>query len=130
MAAAGAAEGTGSGAPADGGAARLAAVDNIRPVLWSDGAVVFIDQRRLPLQEVDVVCTTWEEVAEAICNMTVRGAPLIGATAAYGMCLAIRDDPSDVGLAAGGVLPHSFKPRSPLPLPGERWRNSIASPTR
>ena len=64
------------------GAARVAAVDNIRPVLWRDGAVVLIDQRRLPLEEVDVRCTTWQEVAEAICNMTVRGAPALGVTVA------------------------------------------------
>jgi methylthioribose-1-phosphate isomerase len=41
-----------------------------------------------------------DDCAEAIRNMTVRGAPLIGATAAYGMCLALRDDPSDAILAA------------------------------
>jgi methylthioribose-1-phosphate isomerase len=85
-----AAAGAASGAPARSGAASVAAVDNIRPVLWRDGAVVLIDQRRLPLEEVELRCTTWEEVAEAICNMTVRGAPALGVTAGMGMALAAR----------------------------------------
>ena len=73
-----------------GQTAGVAAVDNIRPVLWRDGAVVLIDQRRLPLEEVDVRCTTWRQVADAICNMTVRGAPALGVTAGMGMALAAR----------------------------------------
>jgi methylthioribose-1-phosphate isomerase len=97
MAAASVPEGAGRSAPAEGGAARVAAVDNIRPVLWRDGAVVLIDQRRLPLEEVDVVCGTWEEVAEAICNMTVRGAPALGVTAGMGMALAARAALADSG---------------------------------
>ena len=53
-----------------------------------DDAVVFLDQRQLPLQEVDVRCTTAAAVAEAIQTMVVRGAPAIGVAAAYGMALA------------------------------------------
>ena len=49
-----------------------------------------IDQRRLPLEEVYLRCTTWQEVADAICNMTVRGAPALGVTAGMGMALAAR----------------------------------------
>lgn len=63
---------------------------SIRPVQWDDGTVVLIDQRRLPLEEVYVCCHTWEEVAEAICNMTVRGAPALGVAAGMGMALAAR----------------------------------------
>jgi methylthioribose-1-phosphate isomerase len=51
-------------------------------------AVVLLDQRRLPLQEVDVHCGTAAEVAEAIRTMVVRGAPAIGVAAAYGIALA------------------------------------------
>jgi methylthioribose-1-phosphate isomerase len=51
-----------------------------------------------------------EDCAEAIRNMTVRGAPLIGATAAYGMCFALRDDPSDAGLAAAYAALHKTRP--------------------
>jgi methylthioribose-1-phosphate isomerase len=53
-----------------------------------DDRVVFLDQRRLPLEEVDVECRTAVEVAEAIRTMVVRGAPAIGIAAAYGYALA------------------------------------------
>ena len=50
--------------------------------------MVFLDQRKLPLEEVDVECRTAAEVAEAIRTMVVRGAPAIGVAAAYGLALA------------------------------------------
>jgi methylthioribose-1-phosphate isomerase len=53
-----------------------------------DDAVVFLDQRLLPLEEVDVRCDTAAAVAEAIRTMVVRGAPAIGVAAAYGIALA------------------------------------------
>ena len=60
--------------------------------------VVFLDQRRLPLEEVDVTCTSSAEVAEAIRTMVVRGAPAIGVAAAYGLALAARRG-EDLGAA-------------------------------
>jgi len=65
---------------------------------WSVDA---IDQRRLPHEFVVARLTSCIEAADAIRNMLVRGAPLIGATAAYGMALAMRDDKSDAGIARG-----------------------------
>src|SRR5882757_2029534 len=62
---------------------------------WSVGA---IDQRKLPHEFVVARLTTCTEAAEAIRSMLVRGAPLIGATAAYGMSLAMRDDRSEAGI--------------------------------
>jgi len=59
-----------------------------------------IDQRLLPHKFKTLTLRTMNDCAEAIRNMTVRGAPLIGATAAYGMCLAIRDNPSDESILA------------------------------
>src|SRR3954447_13324857 len=53
-----------------------------------EDAVVFLDQRRLPLEEVDVRCTGSAAVAEAIRTMVVRGAPAIGVAAAYAVALA------------------------------------------
>ena len=50
--------------------------------------VVFLDQRKLPLEEVEVECATAAEVADAIRAMVVRGAPAIGVAAAYGLALA------------------------------------------
>ena len=57
--------------------------------LEEDGpAVVLLDQRRLPDEVVDVRCATAAEVADAIRDMAVRGAPVIGVAAAYGLALA------------------------------------------
>jgi methylthioribose-1-phosphate isomerase len=53
-----------------------------------DDAVVMLDQRRLPQEVVELRLTTWQDVAEAIREMAVRGAPAIGVAAAYGMALA------------------------------------------
>ncbi len=53
-----------------------------------DDAVVFLDQRKLPFEEVDVRCHSAAAVAEAISTMVVRGAPAIGVAAAYGIALA------------------------------------------
>src|SRR5690348_3595251 len=59
------------------------------------GRVRVIDQSRLPFELVTLDLTTLEDAAHAIKNMVVRGAPLIGATAAYGLALALRTDASD-----------------------------------
>jgi methylthioribose-1-phosphate isomerase len=63
-----------------------------------DGAVGIIDQTALPHRLVTRRLTTLEEAAHAIAAMLVRGAPLIGATAAYGVALAMRADPSEAAL--------------------------------
>ncbi len=69
--------------------------------LAEDGAAVgIIDQTRLPHQFVTLRLETLDDAAAAIRDMRVRGAPLIGATAAYGVALAMRDDASDRSLAA------------------------------
>src|SRR5215475_11880925 len=62
---------------------------------WSVGA---IDQRRLPHEFIVARLTSCEDAADAIRTMLVRGAPLIGATAAFGMALAMREDSSDAAL--------------------------------
>ncbi len=67
--------------------------------LESDGwSVGVIDQTALPHRFVTARLTTLAEAAHAISAMVIRGAPLIGATAAYGMSLALREDASDEGL--------------------------------
>jgi methylthioribose-1-phosphate isomerase len=65
--------------------------------IWplENGAVRVIDQSRLPFELVTRDLTTLEDAAHAIKTMVVRGAPLIGATAAYGLALALRTDVSD-----------------------------------
>jgi methylthioribose-1-phosphate isomerase len=67
----------------------------LEPDGWSVGA---IDQRRLPHDFVVARLTTCDAAADAIRSMLVRGAPLIGATAAYGIALAMRADGSDAAL--------------------------------
>ena len=67
----------------------------LEPDGWSVGA---IDQRRLPHEFVVARIESVDAAAEAIRAMLVRGAPLIGATAAYGIALAMRADPSDAAL--------------------------------
>jgi methylthioribose-1-phosphate isomerase len=66
--------------------------------IWldADGATVgIVDQTALPHRFATLKLKTLDDAARAIATMQVRGAPLIGATAAYGMCLALRADPSD-----------------------------------
>lgn len=64
--------------------------DRVRAVQWQGDALLLLDQRRLPLEENIVVCPTAHEVASAIANLTVRGAPAIGIAAAYGVVLAAK----------------------------------------
>jgi methylthioribose-1-phosphate isomerase len=67
----------------------------LEPDGWSVG---IIDQTALPHRLITTRLTTLDEVAHAIRAMVIRGAPLIGATAAYGICLALRQDASDEAL--------------------------------
>jgi len=61
-----------------------------RTIDWTEEGVVMLDQRLLPAREIYVTMRTPEEVAEAIRNMTIRGAPAIGCAAAMGLALAAR----------------------------------------
>ena len=63
----------------------------IKTLEWTDAGVRLIDQTKLPTEETYVTCTGYEEVAEAIKTMIVRGAPAIGVTAAMGVALGVRD---------------------------------------
>ncbi len=72
-----------------------------RIVRLEAGAVVLLDQRRLPDEEVELRCATAAEVAEAIRTLAVRGAPAIGIAAAYGYALAAeRGEDLDAAYAA------------------------------
>ncbi len=86
---------------------RLVKPPDVRPLCASvaDGTVAIVDQTLLPGEWRFVSLTSADAAAEAIRTMQVRGAPLIGATAAYGFALAMRVDPSDAGLRqAYGLL--------------------------
>jgi methylthioribose-1-phosphate isomerase len=62
----------------------------IRTLEWTSSGVRFIDQTRLPTEEVYVTCATYQEVASAIRDMIVRGAPAIGVAAAMGIALGVK----------------------------------------
>ena len=62
----------------------------VSTVHWEDEAVVMIDQRLLPQEEVYLRCKNHREVAEAIRGMAIRGAPAIGVAAAFGVAIGVR----------------------------------------
>jgi len=61
----------------------------IPTLAWTPEGVRFIDQTRLPLEESYVLASTYEQVADVIVTMVVRGAPAIGVSAAYGVALGV-----------------------------------------
>ena len=109
----------------------------LEPDGWSVGA---IDQTRLPHRFETIRLATVADAARAIATMQVRGAPLIGATAAYGVALALKADPSDAALKRAYAELHAARPTAinlkwaldemvravrPLP-PGERAKAGYA----
>jgi methylthioribose-1-phosphate isomerase len=74
-------------------------------IVWKEQQLHLLDQRLLPFKKVYVKCRTLTDVTRAISTMAVRGAPLIGIVAAYGMYLGIREvlrTPKPRGNAADG----------------------------
>ena len=69
----------------------------IQTLEWTQSGVVFIDQTKLPTEEVYVTCTTHQQVADAIRNMVVRGAPAIGVAAAMGIALGVKNSKAENG---------------------------------
>jgi methylthioribose-1-phosphate isomerase len=74
---------------------------------WSVGV---IDQTQLPHRFATAHLATLDDAARAIAAMQVRGAPLIGATAAYGVCLALRSDASDAALERAVAMLMATRP--------------------
>jgi len=58
-------------------------------ITWEKGTVILIDQRKLPEEEVYIECTDYTQVAQAIEDMAIRGAPAIGVAAAFGVILGV-----------------------------------------
>ena len=65
-----------------------------QPIAWTDRGVVVLDQRRLPAEEVSYTYTDYREVAKAIREMVIRGAPAIGVAAAMGAALGVLHSPA------------------------------------
>ena len=78
--------------------------DPIPPtVAWHLGAVRLVDQRRLPGTLTFVDCRTADEVVDAIGDLTVRGAPALGATGAFGVALAATDGASEAEVTSAAA---------------------------
>src|SRR4030081_3212149 len=69
----------------------------IQTLEWTPNGVRFIDQTKLPTEEVYVTCTTHQQVADVIRNMVVRGAPAIGVAAAMGIALGVKNSKAENG---------------------------------
>jgi len=67
----------------------------IRPVRWDGTRLVLLDQTRLPIEEVERAYGSWQDAADAIRSLVVRGAPAIGVAAAFGVALAARQSRAD-----------------------------------
>jgi len=70
----------------------------IRTIQWTPEGVVMIDQTRLPNEEIYQTCRTYQEVADAIRTMVIRGAPAIGVAAAMGVALGMQTEDADFDL--------------------------------
>jgi methylthioribose-1-phosphate isomerase len=73
----------------------------IQPIRWDDGSVILLDQTRLPQEETYLKCDRVDQIAEAICSLRVRGAPLIGIAAAYGLAFAAQSSDGSVAARVG-----------------------------
>src|SRR6266403_455089 len=62
-----------------------------QPIEWTDHGVVMLDQRRLPGEEISYTYTTYRDVAKAIREMVIRGAPAIGVAAAMGVAIGVQN---------------------------------------
>ena len=69
----------------------------IQTLEWTDKGVRFIDQTKLPTEETYVTCKNYEQVADVIRNMVVRGAPAIGVAAAMGIALGMKNSKAETG---------------------------------
>src|SRR5437879_2207883 len=67
----------------------------VQTLEWTDSGVRFIDQTKLPTEEAYVICKTYGQVADAIRNMVVRGAPAIGVAAAMGIALGVKNSKAE-----------------------------------
>jgi methylthioribose-1-phosphate isomerase len=80
------------------------------PVEWDGRRLQVLDQRVIPAAEVVIELRSASEVAEAIRDLAVRGAPLIGVVAGYGMAMAAAENAAEEALAAAGAQLRSARP--------------------
>ena len=82
----------------------------VKPFYWKGDHLLLLDQRKLPREEVWLKLETYEDVARAIKDMAVRGAPAIGCTAAYGFVLGVKkgESPEKVYETLRNTRPTAF----------------------
>ena len=78
----------------------MAIADTAQPLRWDGAALHVLDQTRLPAEEVVLTLTGAADTADAIRRLAVRGAPLIGVAAAYGLAMEVARDPASIDRAA------------------------------
>jgi methylthioribose-1-phosphate isomerase len=76
-----------------------------QPIEWTDKGVAMLDQRRLPAEEITHIYTDYREVAKAIREMVIRGAPAIGVAAAMGVALGVQKSSAATVEALKAVFP-------------------------
>src|SRR6267378_2853323 len=81
----------------------------IAPVHWTGERLVLLDQTLLPGRELEREYTRWQDVAEAIRALVVRGAPAIGVAAAFGVALAARQSAAPTGEALLAAIENPIK---------------------
>ena len=93
--------------------------DSIRPIVWRDSKLFLLDQRVLPHEYTEIELLNAQQVADAIQDMVVRGAPAIGIAAAYGVVLAsaIRYADGPFGSTAGPGTTRSTQNARPIAIP-------------
>jgi methylthioribose-1-phosphate isomerase len=81
----------------------------MRTIEWRNGTVLTLDQTRLPLETVTLEITTCDQMAEAIKNLRVRGAPLLGAAAAFALALTAYHSKATSNTALSAELENAAK---------------------
>src|SRR3954470_9960316 len=85
-------------------------MDSPRPLHWDGHRLHVLDQTRLPHEELVLELTGAADTAEAIKRLAVRGAPLIGVAAGYGLAMEVSDHPALGAVQGGGDLLRSARP--------------------
>ena len=86
------------------------AASNVVALRYADGILWALDQTALPFEERELALRTAEDVAAAIRRLAIRGAPLIGVAAAYGVAIAVAADPTAAGLDTACAVLRDARP--------------------
>jgi methylthioribose-1-phosphate isomerase len=88
----------------------MALADTAPPLAWDGASLRILDQTRLPAEEVVLTLTGAEDTAAAIKRLSVRGAPLIGVSAAYGLAMEVARTPTIEALERGAAVLADARP--------------------